>query len=378
LKPILFGYDIRKRNFFSPVNAAVYTIEFQKRGLPHAHIIIWLRKERPWDAAMVDTFISAQLSDPTTDPIGYEAVSSFMVHGPCGPQVSYSLCMSADNCSKLYPKQYCEKTTILENGFAQYVRPNNGLVVKKNGIDVDNRFIVPHNVDLVVKYQVHINVERVNRDGMHKYIFKYVTKGFDSTRIGIQRGPTDTSSSNEPINEINIFLECHCVTPNDGSWMLLQYDIHYTDPSVERLHVHLPFENNVVFTEEDDLEEVIDNLNNAGTKLTSWLEANNNIPSVRNYTYIEFLEHFTWHSDGKYWNIRKRKHNKISRITHVNPAQGETYYLWMLLHIVKGATTFSEIRTIGGHEYLTFRLACQPLGILGDDQEWSHALNDAS
>jgi hypothetical protein len=50
----------------------------------------------------------------------------------------------------------------------------------------------------------------------------------------------------------------------------------------------------------------------------------------------------------------------------------------MLLHIVKGATTFSEIRTIGGHEYLTFRLACQPLGILGDDQEWSHALNDAS
>jgi hypothetical protein len=86
LKPILFGYDIRKRNFFSPVNAAVYTIEFQKRGLPHAHIIIWLRKERPWDVAMVDTFISAQLPDPTTDPIGYDVVSSFMVHGPCRPQ----------------------------------------------------------------------------------------------------------------------------------------------------------------------------------------------------------------------------------------------------------------------------------------------------
>jgi hypothetical protein len=31
---------IKKRNFFGHVNAVVYTIEFQKRGLPHAHIII--------------------------------------------------------------------------------------------------------------------------------------------------------------------------------------------------------------------------------------------------------------------------------------------------------------------------------------------------
>jgi hypothetical protein len=155
---------------------------------------------------MVYTFISAQLPDPTIDPIGYQVVSSFVVHGPCRPQVTYSPCMSEGKCSKFYPKQYCEKTTIIENGFAQYARPNNGLVVKKNGIDVDNRFIVPHNVDLVFKYQAHINVERVNRDGMHKYLFKYVTKGFDCARIGIQRGMTDASSSNEPINEINNFL----------------------------------------------------------------------------------------------------------------------------------------------------------------------------
>jgi hypothetical protein len=45
---------------------------------------------------MVDTFISAQLPNPTSDPIGYEVVSSF-----------------------------------LENGFAQYARPNNRVVVKK-------------------------------------------------------------------------------------------------------------------------------------------------------------------------------------------------------------------------------------------------------
>jgi hypothetical protein len=50
----------------------------------------------------------------------------------------------------------------------------------------------------------------------------------------------------------------------------------------------------------------------------------------------------------------------------------------MLLHIVRGSTSFSEIRTVGGHEYPTFRLACQSLGLIGDDQEWSHAMHDAS
>jgi hypothetical protein len=147
---ILMG-DIKKRNFFGLVNADVYTIEFPKRGLPHAHIIVWLRKERPWDATMVYTFISAQIPNPQNDPIGYEAVCSFMVHGPCGPHVRYSPCMTDGSCSKFFPKQFTEHTTILENGFAQYACPNNGLVVLKNGIAVDNRFTVPHNIDLVVK-----------------------------------------------------------------------------------------------------------------------------------------------------------------------------------------------------------------------------------
>jgi hypothetical protein len=49
---------------------------------------------------------------------------------------------------------------------------------------------------------------------------------------------------------------------------LLQYDIHETDPSVEQLPMHLPFENNVVFTEGDDLEEIIENPRNVRAKLT--------------------------------------------------------------------------------------------------------------
>ncbi|PUZ56489.1 hypothetical protein GQ55_5G311900 [Panicum hallii var. hallii] len=250
--------DIKKRKFFGPINA--------------------------------DNFISAQLPDPTTDPIGYAAISSHMVHGPCGALNTSSPCMSEAKCSKFYPKQFCEKTTILENGFIQYARPKNGLVVTKNNVDIDNTFIVPHNVDLVVKYQAHIYVERVNHDGMHKYLFKYVTKGFDCARVGFHGNSSTQGSSNDTINEIQNYLECCYVTPHDAAWRLLQYDIHHTDPSVERLPVHLPFENSVVFTEEDDLEEVIENPNNLITKLIAWFEANNQFPAARERTYIEFPE----------------------------------------------------------------------------------------
>ena len=93
--------------------------------------------------------------------------------------------------------------------------------IKKGGVMLDNRFVVPYNRNLLVKYQAHINVEKVNHDGMHKYLFKYVTKGFDCARIGIHTTSSTSASSSETVNEIDNYLECRCVTPNDAGWRCL-------------------------------------------------------------------------------------------------------------------------------------------------------------
>ncbi|CAN6372728.1 unnamed protein product [Urochloa humidicola] len=372
MKLQMFMDDMTKNEFFGPVTAAVYTIEFQKRGLPHAHIILWLARNEPLMQKEVDTFISAQLPDPVADPIGYHAVSEFMIHGPCGYANPSCSCMVNGECSKSYPKEYCDKTVVLQNGHIQYARPKNGITTKKNGIDVDNQFVVPHNVDLLVKYEAHINIERVNRDGMEKYLFKYFTKGPDCARIGLQ------SSSNQVVNEIQNYLACRCIAPNEAGWRLLEFEIHYTDPSVERLTVHLPFENNITYTEEDDLEEVLQNPNNHVTKLTAWFEANKTFPQATHYTYAQFPEKFTWHNKGKFWSLREGNKRKIGRMTHVPPNKGEQYYLRMLLHVVKGAKSYSDIRTVEGVKYPTFQAACQALGLLGDDREWSYAMTDAA
>lgn len=202
MKLDIFMDDIVKEHFFGPVLAVVYTIEFQKRGLPHVHLIVWLDKSNPLTADKIDR-ISAQLPDPSVDPIGFEAISSFMIHGPCGDANRSCSCMIDGQCSKYYPKEYCERTIMLHNGHSQYARPNNGITTKKNGIDVNNRYVVPHNVDLCVKYQAHNNVERVNRDGMEKYLFKYFCKGFDYAKVGLH-------SSDQVVDEIRNYLECRC------------------------------------------------------------------------------------------------------------------------------------------------------------------------
>jgi len=50
----------------------------------------------------------------------------------------------------------------------------------------------------------------------------------------------------------------------------------------------------------------------------------------------------------------------------------------MLLNVVKGATSYEDLRTISGVLYPTFKDACQAMGLLGDDSEWREALREAS
>ncbi len=57
-----------KKNIFGKVIAYVYTIEFQKRGLLHAHILIILNKDKLSDQQMIDKIVCAELSDQVIKP----------------------------------------------------------------------------------------------------------------------------------------------------------------------------------------------------------------------------------------------------------------------------------------------------------------------
>jgi hypothetical protein len=168
--------------------AALYTVEFQKRGLSHGHIIFWVSTDTSKPSPQfINSFISAEIPDPVIDPLAYALVAEHMVHGPCGRYNPKCSCMKDSKCSKNYPKEFNDTTTVNENGFAVYKRPNNQRFVIKGGIKLDNRWIVLHNIELLKKYDAHINTEWCNKSIFIKCLFKYVTKGLDRSKAYLQR-----------------------------------------------------------------------------------------------------------------------------------------------------------------------------------------------
>ncbi|GKC22351.1 DNA helicase, partial [Tanacetum coccineum] len=96
---------------FGRVAAVVYTIEFQKRGLPHCHTLLWVdSKNKITDASQIDEYISAELPDPVKDPRGYKVVSELMLHGPCGAANLSAPCTQNGTCNKNFPKRFNANT----------------------------------------------------------------------------------------------------------------------------------------------------------------------------------------------------------------------------------------------------------------------------
>lgn len=163
-------------------------------------------------------------------------------------------------------------------------------------------------------------------------------------------------------------------------WRMFAYSIHGREPSVERLVVHLPNMNRVLFAETDNLGNVLDNPSASKTMLTEWFVANQKYKSARSLTYLDFPNEWVWNKSDKVWakrKLKKKMGSKIGRIYHVHPGTGELFFLRMLLMAVHGATCFEDLRTHNGRVYDTFQEACQSRGLVGDDNEWFKLFDEA-
>jgi hypothetical protein len=157
--------DIFKNGVFGRMVAYVYTIEFQKRGLPHMHILIFLEQGdkllTPWD---IDTAIQAYWPDPDWEPLLFDAFKRCMIHGPCGAYNPKAPCMENGKCTKGYPKDFSPMTQIDEHGYPNYYHPNDNrsyAVDANRELMVDNRWIVPYNPYFIAKYVNHNYIIRI-------------------------------------------------------------------------------------------------------------------------------------------------------------------------------------------------------------------------
>nr|GEX37032.1 hypothetical protein [Tanacetum cinerariifolium] len=155
---------LKDNQIFGRVRAVVYTIEFQKRGLPHSHICLFLHKDdKLLNSERINDFISAEIPDKDFDLDLYTLVTEHMMHGPCGADILSCPCIIKGVCTKKFPKKYSNHTTNDSTGYLVYRRKKDGKFVEKNRVRLDNGFVVPYNSYLLKKYQAHINVEWCNQ-----------------------------------------------------------------------------------------------------------------------------------------------------------------------------------------------------------------------
>ncbi|CAN1317209.1 ATP-dependent DNA helicase PIF1 [Linum perenne] len=369
LKVIALKKDITQKRFFGKTVADLHTIEFQKRGLPHVHILIWLhRDDKLIDPMAIDKAISAELPDPNIDPFGYETVSKFMIHGPCGISRPTSPCMDDGRCKKNFPKAYNSETRLNDDASVTYKRRDNGVTVDREGITMDNRYVVPYNRDLLVKYQAHMNVEMCHQGRLIKYLFKYVTKGPDRSSV---------VAINQPVDEISQYLDCRSISCYEACWRLFDFPIHERHPSVTRLCVHLPGHHRIAYPPDQPLRSILSRPNIEKTMLTQWFRLNQRYPPARQYTYVEIPNEFVWDSNNTDWVLRKRGFS-IGRVVYVHPSAGDIFYLRMLLGKVRGALGFDQLRTVNGIVCSNYKEACTRLGLLSSDDEWESVMSEVS
>ena len=280
--------------------------------------------------------------------------------------------MDGDTCTKDYPKQFHDRTSLVEDGYPSYRRRNNGRTFEVRGHQVDNRWIVPYNPYLSLKFNAHINLEACTSVKSVKYLFKYVYKGHDCANVEV------TESATVDHDEIKNFLDARYVSAPEACWRLFKFPMHRQSHSIVRLALHLPDHQAVYFTP-GNAADAADAAAQKETTLTAYFKYNQE--HATDLCYHEFPQKYVYEKkNGTYqWRDRaEREATTIGIVYTASPKDVERFCLRLLLHHVPGATSYEDLRTVNGHVAASFKEACLLRHLLEDDTEWDNTLQEAA
>ncbi|XP_050896077.1 uncharacterized protein LOC127102785 [Lathyrus oleraceus] len=349
----------------------MYVTEFQKRGLPHVHMLLILdTDDKLWEPEEYDSVVKAEIPRHKSEPELYEAVLKHMIHGPCGVLNQSSPCMKNGHCKKRYPKDFCEETRQGNDSYPEYMRRFSDPIFLNRNKSVDNRWVVPYNPWLLLKYDCHINVEICSSIKSIKYLYKYVYKGPDRVAMEVHRGTG--------MDEIQQYVDARWICAPEALWKIFKFTLYKLYPSVERLQIHLPNHHQVRFYKHQRITDVLNDNQNAVTMLTEFFALNQMDPHARNYLYREIPEHYCWLKGVKKWQRRRTKRKVIGRIYTVSPSEGEKFYLRVLLSHLRGPTSWECLLTHNGACFFTFKKAVEDWGLLESDNIIRECMLEAS
>ncbi|XP_074271743.1 uncharacterized protein LOC141595678 [Silene latifolia] len=194
-------------------------------------------------------------------------------------------------------------------------RRNTGDVVVIRKHNMDNRWVIPYNPYLLSLFDCHLNVEVCSTMHAVKYLYKYIYKGHDRVSFSLAEGEEP-----QAVDEISQYQTGRWVSPCEAAWRIFGFDLFETQPPVMPLQT----------------------------------SATEGCPKL---LYGEFTEHYRWDTGSRTWEKRKNKVIAIGRLVFVAPAEGERFFLRLLLLHIRGPTSFEYLKTVDGYVCATFQEA---------------------
>jgi len=380
----------------------VYSTEWQKGDLPHAHLACRLSIDtavQPMSTRMDQIRLMDKVVCACKPPIGAkhrDHVLTYMQHpNPCKSCMQPVRGTSEKRCRFRFPKQTCSQSRIDAKGFPVYRR------------GADDVRIVPYNERLLLDFCCHINVEWTFNSLHFAYLYSYMCKGVDTAGFRIR----------DQLDEITAFRKARILTIAECIYRVLGFNVNYRFPAVVVCPIHLPRGRMVASGENEvvpglsEFAPVIDGNDDFGDNEMDAAEAvaavratqfpsDFGIPDEEFQTAVaanlnfklDFLEHyFQTGIDGSrpedmkfcdyYANYRlepapvfwkQRQTPILARMQWYPPTAGPIYYLRTLLWAIP-ASSWQDL--YGGHR--TFREHCIALGLVADGAEYLHGMRDA-
>jgi DNA polymerase III delta prime subunit len=361
---------IQDHQILGNISAFVWRIEYQQRGLPHAHILFWSDFDTQ-DIPAVEAVINVR----------YPRDSQFLEQKE-----------RVTDCRKLidsYQIHHHSKRCRLPDGKCRFGYPQPSLDVTKIrhhryhfARDAQEANIVPHNTLLLTYFRCHHCLEVIHSEQCIGYVLKYCSKNSDSGRISLQNVLYEGHSVTR-VEKLQDYAATRISSASECFAGICGYWRHHMKPSVRILGIHLPGQKIVLTSGPGDSRDKID--------IPSPLERYFGRPKDCRYDELTYLEYHSRYSVDdcptseyafpdvcepvRFSNERKKP--VLCIINSVHPKNHELFALRLLLRRFP-ARSWADLRNHNGETCETFYDAARQLGlVMNQDQEAHTCLQDA-
>ena len=375
-------FKIRNKQYaYHKIQFEVRIIEYQRRGLPHAHLVSKFMdnddmpryEDKKGVASSIDYHITAAYPTTASDeePLevgeSYEedttyaaVVKSHMLHN-CFPETNGGCKNEKNLCYLGFDANIVADTTTFDDrGYPQYRRST-----------VKSLCVVPHNRELLKDWNHHANVEFAGSTYTVIYLYKYLFKR--SKKVKMRLTNADDVRNDD---EINLYLRGRYLCSMDCYWRILGHET-YPAPSPSVRIVKIVSEQRTNTSLEDG-------------KVPDIIVYFSRPPALYNMKYTELFNMYTWtynrparfveNQDGFYIiNIRNNIRNiylskrsdrnpSITRLEVISITAGELFFLRLIL-LNYPKCSYADCLQFNNRTYRTYQESAVAAGIVRDNDE---------